>query len=74
MRPIVDGIERQYRACVQVERIFFHSENRWNDLIGPIGTPEFALLDGDENILYRWVGFTEKEEFTAILQPLCSGT
>ena len=72
MRPIVDGLEKQYRSCMKTQRASFHTKSHWSDLIGPIGTPEFALLDSNENILYRWVGFTEKEEFTAILSPLCS--
>jgi hypothetical protein len=73
MRPIVDGLEKQYRSCMQVERASFHTETHWSELIGPIGTPEFALLDASETILYRWVGFTEREEFTAVLDPLCKG-
>ncbi len=58
---------------MQFEDVFFHTESHWSDLIGPIGTPEFALLDKSETILYRWIGLTEKEEFTAILDPLCKG-
>ena len=73
MRPIVDGLQKQYQACMQFEDVFFHTESHWSDLIGPIGTPEFALLDKSETILYRWIGLTEKEEFTAILDPLCKG-
>jgi hypothetical protein len=73
MRPIVDGLEKQYRSCMKTQRASFHTDSHWSDLIGPIGTPEFALLDSHENILYRWVGFTEKEEFTEVLDPLCTG-
>ncbi len=72
MQPIVNGIKKQYRSCIKkVERVNFHAETRWHELIGPIGSPEFALLDENENIVYRWVGFTEKEEFEAVLSPLC---
>lgn len=72
MRPIVDGIEKQYRSCLKVDRVPYHTQSHWSDLIGPIGTPEFALLDPSENILYRWVGFTEKEEFTEVLTSFCN--
>jgi len=71
MRPIVNGLKKEYQVCMVVERVPFHSETYWGNLIDPIGTPEFALLDSSENILYRWVGFTEKEEFTMILDSLC---
>jgi hypothetical protein len=73
MRPIVDGLKKQYRSCMKVEIAHFHTQSHWSDLIGPIGTPEFALLDSSENILYRWVGFTEKDEFTPILDSFCTG-
>jgi hypothetical protein len=73
MRPIVDGLEKQYRSCMKVQRVPYHTDSHWSELIGPIGTPEFALIDANENILYRWVGFTEKVEFTEVLDPVCKG-
>ena len=73
MRPIVDGIKKEYRACIDLQRVNFHAESDMEKLIGPVGTPEFALLDKSKNIIYRWVGFTEKEEFTQQLDPLCKG-
>jgi hypothetical protein len=69
----VDGLEKQYRSCLKVERTSFHTNTHWSELIGPIGAPEFALLDAGETILHRWVGFTEEEEFIAVLEPLCKG-
>jgi hypothetical protein len=71
MQPIVNGLKKQYRVCLQVERVNFHAETRWHELIIPIGSPEFALLDSSENIIVRWVGFTEKEEFVEVLSPIC---
>lgn len=73
MQPIVNGIKKQYRACLKVERVNFHAETRWHELIVPVGSPEFALLDSSENVMYRWIGFTEKEEFVDVLSPLCGG-
>jgi len=71
MHPIVNGIESQYRTCINLKRVSFHANSYFENLIGPIGTPEFALLDSGNSILYRWIGFTEKDEFVAVLDPLC---
>jgi len=73
MQPIVNGIKNEFKYCLQFERVNFHSETYWSILLSPIGTPEFALLDSSKNILYRWIGYTEKEEFDTILKPLCAG-
>jgi thioredoxin-related protein len=71
MQPIVNGIKKEFKACLHLERVNFHAETQWNILLSPMGTPEFALLDSSGNIIYRWVGFTEKEEFVAVMKPLC---
>jgi len=73
MQPIVNGLENQYRSCLRLERVNYHAESRWHDLIGPIGSPEFALLDSRETVVHRWIGITEKEEFEAVMGPLCGG-
>lgn len=73
MQPIVNGIKIEYKDCLHLERINFHSKTKWHDLLSPIGTPEFVLLDSSENVIYRWVGFTEKSEFVEVLNPLCGG-
>jgi hypothetical protein len=73
MQPIVNGLKKQYRACLKVERVNFHAETAWHEMIAPIGSPEFALLDSSGNIMDRWIGFTEKEEFVEVLSPLCGG-
>jgi hypothetical protein len=71
MQPIVNGIKKEFKACAQFEKANFHTESKWSILISPIGTPEFTLLDSSMNILYRWVGFTEKNEFVEVMKPLC---
>jgi hypothetical protein len=73
MDPIVNGIKQQYAACMDVLRVNYHQRTEWHELIYPVASPEFALLDSDHNILYRWFGVFEAEEFTAILDPLCVG-
>ena len=71
MDPIVNGIKKQYASCMKVERVNFHKWSEWHDLLYPIGSPEFDLLDSSKSVLYRWFGVVDKEEFTAILNPLC---
>lgn len=71
MQPIVHGIQKQFRSCLKVERVYFLSDTLWHNLIGPLGTPEFALVDRDRNVLRRWIGLTERSEFEAVIAPLC---
>ena len=56
-----------------MERVNYHKESPWHDLLFPIGSPEFALLTASKEIIYRWFGVTEPEEFAQILDPLCVG-
>jgi hypothetical protein len=71
MEPIVHGLEDQYSSCMSMKRVNFHAKSAWRELLSPIGTPEFVLLDSSEEIIYRWFGVTEAEEFAAVLDPLC---
>ena len=52
MQPIVNGIKKEFKACLQLERVNFHAETQWHILLSPMGTPEFALLDSSRNIIY----------------------
>ena len=72
MDPIVHGIQKRYRGCIKLERVNFHTESPWHELLFPLGSPEFALLDSSKTIIQRWFGLTEEEEFSAVLDPLCS--
>ena len=71
MEPIVNGIKKKYSACLRLERVNYHAWTEWHELIYPVAAPEFALLDSSKNILYRWSGFTEEEQFTELIDPLC---
>jgi hypothetical protein len=71
MEPIVNGIKKEYASCMTVERVNFHKWSPWHDLLYPIGSPEFALLDSSKSVLYRWFGVVDKDEFAAVLDPLC---
>ena len=73
MRPIVHGLTRKYSICIKLERVNFHGRTSWHELIYPLASPEFALLDSSMQILHRWFGVVEEEEFAAVLDPLCSG-
>jgi len=73
MDPIVDGIQKKYRGCIKLERVNYHKESPWHELLFPVGTPEFALLDSSKDVIYRWFGLTDAEEFAKILDPLCLG-
>lgn len=73
MAPIVNGIKKTYSGCMKLERVNFHEWSAWHDLLFPLASPEFALLDSQNNILQRWFGVVEAEEFTAVLDPLCRG-
>ena len=71
MEPIVYGIRKAYASCMKVERVNFHEWTDWHELILPIASPEFDLLTSTREIIHRWVGITDKEEFLAVLDPLC---
>jgi hypothetical protein len=71
MQPIVDGLRSSYESCLQVERVNFHARSDWHELLFPIGSPEFVLLDSDHAEIHRWFGVTEAQEFTEVLDSLC---
>ena len=73
MDPIVHGIQKKYRGCIKLERVNFHGDSAWHELLFPLGSPEFALLTSSKEILYRWFGVTSPEEFAEIIDPLCIG-
>jgi hypothetical protein len=71
MTPIVYGLRDKYSTCMIMQRVNFHAESAWRELLWPIGTPEFVLLNSTEEVIYRWFGITEEKEFAAVLDPLC---
>ena len=71
MEPIVHGLKEKYSSCISMNRVNFHANSEWRELLSPIATPEFVLLDASKQILYRWFGYTDAEEFAAVLDPLC---
>jgi len=73
MDPIVHGITRQYTSCLNLERVNFHLRSAWIDRIGPLAAPEFALVNAEGKLLYRWSGYTDAATFDGVLEPLCRG-
>jgi hypothetical protein len=73
MEPIVYGIQKKYRGCMKLERVNYHKDSAWHELLFPIGSPEFALLTSSQEVIYRWFGVVDPEEFAEILDPLCTG-
>ena len=71
MEPIVYGLKDKYSSCMDMHRVNFHAKSAWQELLFPIGTPEFVLLNSSEEIIYRWFGITEEKEFTVVIDPLC---
>jgi len=71
MDPIVHGLRKKYASCFKFEHVNYHEATAWRDLLAPIGSPEFALLDASKQVLHRWFGVTPEEEFSAVLDPLC---
>lgn len=72
MEPIVYGLKKKYKACMNFERVNYHQRTEWHDLLFPIGTPEFALLDSSKQLLYRWFGEVTPDEFADVFNPLCT--
>ena len=71
MIPIVNGLKKKYAACIKLERVNFHEQTPWHELIYPFASPEFVLLDPSKQILHRWSGVVGEEEFADVLDPLC---
>ena len=72
MEPIVNGLTKKYASCMQLKRVNFHDHTPWHDLLSPIGSPEFDLLTASKDVIYRWFGVTQAEEFSAVIDPLCT--
>jgi len=56
---------------MELERVNYHERTLWHELLFPIGSPEFVLLDSAKQVIYRWFGVIPAEDFSKILDPLC---
>ena len=68
MAPMVHGLEAKYFG--RINFVFLDADNIATDQfqreLGFYYQPEFYLLDGDGNVLQKWVGFTPEEEFETV--------
>jgi hypothetical protein len=69
MEPIVHGLTQQFRSCLNLERVNYHTTSPWCTLVNPLGEPQFAFVDQVWTILYRWSGVTEQASDDEKIQP-----
>jgi len=68
MAPIVHGLEAEYYSRVQF--VFLDADDpATTDFQRQFGfrvQPEFYLLDGQGEVLYRWFGYVETDNFRSV--------
>ena len=67
MAPMVHGLEAKYFGRIQFSYLDADDTNTrdFQQQLGFYYQPEVYLLDGDGNVLQKWVGFTSEDEFEA---------
>jgi thioredoxin-related protein len=67
MAPMVHGLEAEYYGKVKFTYLDAGDANtrEFQRVLGFSYQPEFYLLDGQGNLLKKWVGFVSQEEFEA---------
>ena len=68
-KPIVDGIEQDYRDKLHVIRVDLHAPigTRLGEQYGVQYTPTFVILDGGGEEIWRSVGAIERSALETIL-------
>lgn len=68
MAPIVHGLEAKYFGRINFVYLDADDPNTrpFQQQLGFYYQPEVYLLDGDGNVLKKWVGFTSEDEFEDI--------
>jgi len=68
MAPMVHGLEAKYYGKIKFSYLDADDPNtqEFQRALGFAYQPEVYLLDGDGNLLKKWVGFTSQEEFEAV--------
>jgi len=65
---MVHGLEAKYSG--RINFVYLDADNIATDQfqreLGFYYQPEFYLLDGNGNILQKWVGFTSEDEFESV--------
>jgi thioredoxin-related protein len=67
MAPMVHGLEAQYYGRIRFTYLDADDANtrEFQRTLGFNYQPEFYLLDGQGNLLQKWVGFVSQEQFEA---------
>jgi len=65
MAPMVHGLEAKYFGRIKFSYLDADDANTkvFQQQLGFYYQPEVYLLDGDGNVLQKWVGYTSEEEF-----------
>lgn len=65
MAPMVHGLEAKYFGRINFVYLDADDPNtvEFQRTLGFFYQPEVYLLDGDGNVLKKWVGFTSDQEF-----------
>ena len=68
MAPMVHGLEAKYYGKIRFSYLDADDPNtrEFQRALGFAYQPEIYLLDGNGNLLKKWVGFTSQEEFEAV--------
>jgi len=68
MAPMVHGLEAKYFGRIRFTYLDADDVNTrtFQQQLGFYYQPEVYLLDGDGNVLQKWVGFTSEEEFEGV--------
>jgi hypothetical protein len=68
MAPMVHGLEAKYVGRIQFTYLDA-DDPRTQDFQRALGfyyQPEVYLLDGEGNVLQKWIGYTSQEDFEAV--------
>lgn len=68
MAPMVHGLEAKYFGRIKFVYLDADDPNTldFQRALGFYYQPEVYLLDGDGNVLQKWVGFTTEQEFEEV--------
>ena len=68
MAPMVHGLEAKYFGKIQFTYLDADDigTDEFQRALGFYYQPEVYLLDGNGNVLKKWVGFTSEEEFETV--------
>ena len=68
MAPMVHGLEAKYFGKIRFSYLDADDPNTFDfqQALGFRYQPEIYLLDGDGNLLQKWIGYTSEQEFETV--------